>query len=227
MFAVPRARVLVVDDDHRVQQLVRHATDEELLDLEVAEDGRTALAIAQAFKPDIAIVDVRLPGHLDGFAVARQLQDLGDIAVLFLSAADSIEDRLAGFKAGADDYVVKPCFADELTARIRAILRRRGLSTSAVWRVGDLTVDEGTRGVSRCDHPIELTRTEFEILLILVRHRGRVVPREALTEEVWGYGPSGNVLEVHMSSLRRKLEAFGERCIHTVRSVGYVLRPPA
>lgn len=110
-------------------------------------------------------------------------------------------------------------------ARIQAILRRCGGPTSSIWEVGDLTVDEGTREARRRDSPIELTRTEFDVLLVLVRYRGRVVPKAALAEEVWGYEQSGNVLEVHMSALRHQLKAHGDRCIHTVRGVGYVLGP--
>jgi two-component system OmpR family response regulator len=215
-----------VDDDPVVQHLLRDAAEEDGLELAIEEDADGALTTAQSYKPDLAILDVRLPG-VDGFTLARRLHDQGDVGVLFLTGADSLEDRLAGFHAGGDDYLVKPFFVEEVLARIRAILRRRGVSTSAVWRVGDLVLDEGTWQVTRGDCPIELTRTEFEMLLALVRQRGRVVPRAALAEQVWGYDQSGNVLEVHMSALRRKLEACGERCIHTVRSVGYVLRPPA
>lgn len=215
-----------MDDDPVVQHLLRDAAEEDGLELAIEEDADGALTTAQSYKPDLAILDVRLPG-VDGFTLARRLHDQGDVGVLFLTGADSLEDRLAGFHAGGDDYLVKPFFVEEVLARIRAILRRRGVSTSAVWRVGDLVLDEGTWQVTRGDCPIELTRTEFEMLLALVRQRGRVVPRAALAEQVWGYDQSGNVLEVHMSALRRKLEACGERCIHTVRSVGYVLRPPA
>jgi two-component system response regulator MprA len=159
--------------------------------------------------------------------VARRLRDQDDIAVVFLTGATALEDRLAGFQAGADDYVTKPFFIEELNARIHAVLRRRGVSSSAIWNVADLSVDEGTREVRRGDSPIELTRTEFEILLVLVRYRGRVVPRAALAEAVWGYDHSGSAVGVHMSALRRKLEAHGERCIHTMRGVGYILRSPS
>jgi two-component system OmpR family response regulator len=221
-----RARILAVDDDPVVLGLLRVAAEEDGLDLVVEEDAAVAFATAQSFKPDLVILDVRLPG-VDGFTVARRLHDQGDVAVLFLTAADTLEDRLAGFKAGGDDYLLKPFFVEEVIARIRAILRRRGMSTGDVWRVGDLTVDEGTWQVARGGCAIELTRTEFDLLLALLRQRGRVVPRAALAEQVWGFEQRGNVLDVHMSALRRKLEACGERYIHTVRSVGYVLRPPA
>jgi two-component system OmpR family response regulator len=157
--------------------------------------------------------------------VARRLHDHGDVALMFLTGASSLQDRLAGFRAGGDDYVTKPFFPEEMGARIQAILRRRGAATTSLWEVGDVTVDEGSRQVSRRNSPIDLTRTEFEILVVLVRYRGRVVPKAALAAEVWGYEQSRNVLEVHMSALRRKLETHGERCIHTVRGVGYVLRP--
>jgi two-component system OmpR family response regulator len=220
-----RVRVLAVEDDPSVQYLLRHATDEQGIELEVAGDGPAALSRAQSFKPDLAVIDVTLPGPYDGFDVARRLHDWGDVAVLFLTGATSLEDRLAGFRAGGDDYLTKPFHVEELLARMTAVLRRRGLSAAAVRKVGDITLDEGAREVGRGEGAIELTRTEFELLRILLRQPGRVVHRRALAEEVWGYEQSGNVMEAHMSALRRKLEAHGDRCIHTVRGVGYVLRP--
>src|SRR5437868_3820673 len=162
-----RARILAVDDDPVVHDLLRDAAEVDGLELAIEEDATGALARAQSFKPDLAILDVRLPG-VDGFTVSRRLHDQGDLAVLFLTGADSLEDRLAGFEAGGDDYLVKPFFVEEVSARIRAILRRRGVSTSTIWRVGDLTIDEGTWEVSRRGCSIELTRTEFEMLLVLV-----------------------------------------------------------
>jgi two-component system, OmpR family, response regulator len=220
-----RVRVLAVEDDPTVQHLLRHAAEDEGLELRIEADGRAALSTAQSFKPDLAILDVRLPGAFDGFDVARRLHDWGDVAVLFLTGASSLEDRLAGFRAGGDDYLTKPFHVEELQARITAVLRRRGLSASAIQRVGNISVDEGAREVLRGDRTIELTRTEFELLRVLARQPGRVVHRAALAEEVWGYDKSGNVMEAHMSALRRKLEAHGDRCIHTVRGIGYVLRP--
>jgi DNA-binding response OmpR family regulator len=146
---------------------------------------------------------------------------------MFLTAATTLEDRLAGFRVGGDDYLTKPFHVEELQARMTAILRRRGLSASTVKRVGNLSVDEGAREVLRGDRTIELTRTEFELLRVLARQPGRVVSRSVFAMEVWGYDQSGNVMEAHMSALRRKLEAHGDRCIHTVRGIGYVLRPTA
>ncbi|HEY1634143.1 MAG TPA: response regulator transcription factor [Acidimicrobiales bacterium] len=221
-----RVRVLAVEDDTSVQYLLRHAAEAEGLDLTVEPDGPKGLATAQSFKPDLAILDVMLPGPFDGFDVARRLHDRCDVGVLFLTGATTLEDRLAGFRAGGDDYLTKPFYVEELQARITAILRRRGLSAAAIWRVGDLSVDNGAREVFRGEDLIELTRTEFELISVLVRRPGRVVHRAALATEVWGYEQSGNVMEAHMSSLRRKLEAYGDRCIHTVRGVGYVVRNP-
>jgi DNA-binding response OmpR family regulator len=222
-----RVRVLAVEDDPTVQHLLRHSAEEQGIELAIESDGPAALATAQSWKPDLAILDVGLPGPYDGFDVARRLHDWGDIAVLFLTGASALEDRMAGFRTGADDYLTKPFYVEELQARVTAILRRRGLSTSAVWNLGDLSVDEGAHEVLRGGELIELTRTEFQLLVALVRQPGRVVHRNAMSMEVWGYEQSGNVIEAHMSALRRKLEVKGDRCIRTVRGIGYVLRRSA
>jgi DNA-binding response OmpR family regulator len=145
--------------------------------------------------------------------------------VLFLTAADAVEDRLAGFSAGADDYLIKPFSMAELLARTQALLRRTGRLSSSTWQLGDLVVDDGARSVARDGVLLELTRTEYDLLAALVRHVGRVLSKTQLLTAVWGFDAyDTNLVEVHMSALRRKLEATGPRCIQTVRGAGYVLR---
>lgn len=219
-----RARVLVVEDDSSI----RHALDVALRaqGYQVqAEPDATMVREWGAFLPDLAILDVRLPCGPDGYAAARTLRAAGDIAVLFLTAADTLEDRLTGFRAGGDDYLVKPFSMAELLARTQALLRRTGRISSPVWQVDDLVVDESARQALRNGSPLELTKTEYDLLSTLGRHRGQVLSKNQLLSQVWGFDTyDPNLVEVHVSSLRRKLEANGPRLIHTVRSVGYTLR---
>ena len=217
-------RVLLVEDDTAVREAVAAALAGEgyhVLDL---ADGVAAPHHVTTFRPDLAILDVRLPAGPSGLGLARLVRQECEAAVLMLTAADAVPDRLAGFEAGADDYVAKPFAMEELLARVRALLRRTGRLASAAWQVGDLVVDEAARSVVRGGQPIDLTHTEFALLLALGRHPGRVLPKTQLLTAVWGldaYDP--NVVEVHISALRRKLEAHGPRLIHTVRGVGYGL----
>jgi two-component system OmpR family response regulator len=220
-------RVLVVEDDAAIREALVVALGDEGYEVRPAEDGSSALRGAEEFRPDLAIVDIRLPTGPDGLAVARRIREANDLPVLFLTAADGLEDRLAGFAAGADDYIVKPFSMPELLMRIRAILRRTGRLRSGAWQVGDLLVDEAARVVTRNGEVIDLTPTEFEILSTLGRHRGQVLTKVQLLSLVWGYEAyDPNVVEAHVSSLRRKLEVHGPRLIHTVRGAGYGLRPP-
>jgi two-component system OmpR family response regulator len=220
-------RILVVEDDAAIRDAVVVALGDEGYEVRLAEDGSSALRRAEEFRPDLAIVDIRLPTGPDGLAVARRIREAKDLPVLFLTAADGLEDRLAGFAAGADDYIVKPFSMPELLMRIRAILRRTGSLRSGAWQVGDLLVDEAARIVTRNGAVIDLTPTEFEILSTLGRHRGQVLSKVQLLSLVWGYEAyDPNVVEAHVSSLRRKLEVHGSRLIHTVRGAGYGLRPP-
>ena len=224
---MPPARVLVVEDDRGARDLLVALLTDEGYRVEAVADGLAAVAAAESFRPHLAVVDAGLPG-LDGHTVARRLKQALELAVLFVTAADTPEDRRSGFRAGGDDYVTKPFDPEELALRVRAILRRTGAGGPEVWRVGDLVVDEGARRVTRAGGEIVLTDTELRLLTALVRRRGRVVLKGELVAEVWGADDSAtaHVLEVHVSALRRKLEASGPRLVHTVRGAGYVLRGP-
>ncbi len=218
-------RVLVVEDDVTVRDALGAALRAEGYVVEAVADGSDFERDLRRFRPDLVVLDVRLPTGPDGFALGRRLRAESDVPLVFLTAADELDDRLKGFTAGADDYLTKPFSVAELLARVRALLRRAGRLSSPTWQVGDLTVDEGARTVRRSDHAIKLTRTEFDVLAELGRRRGRAVSKDQLLSAVWqfdSYDP--NLVEVHVSALRRKLEDHGDRLIHTVRGVGYVLR---
>lgn len=220
-------RALVVEDDAAIRDAVAIALRDEGYRVCAVATTPAALIEAESFRPDVAIVDIRLPEGPDGVALARRLRQAADLPVVFLTAADSLEDRLAGFAAGGDDYIVKPFSMPELLARVRAVLRRAGRLHSAVWEVADLVVDEAARVVQRAGAEIMLTPTEFELLSTLIRHRGKVLSKTHLLSLLWGYEAyDPNVVEAHVSALRSKLETHGPRLIHTVRGAGYVLRQP-
>jgi len=188
-------------------------------------DGTQLLQVAEQFLPDLAVLDVRLPIGPDGYAMAGILRRGSGLPVLFLTAADSVEDRLAGFQAGADDYLVKPFSMAELLARVQALLRRSGRLSSSTWQIGDLIVDDGARTVVRGGVPLDLTKTEYDLLAMLAQHVGKVLSKTQLLTQVWGFDAyDTNLVEVHMSALRKKLELAGPRVIHTLRGAGYVLR---
>lgn len=223
-------RVLVVDDEPAVRQALDRALRFESYETELAEDGVTALAAHAAKPADAIVLDVAMP-RMDGLEVCRRLRGAGDATpILLLTARVAVNERVAGLDAGADDYLVKPFALEELLARIRALLRRSTpLSDNEVLRFADLSLDPGTREVRRGARQIELTRTEFLLLELLLRNAKQVLPREVIFDRVWGYdfGANSNSLEVYIGYLRRKTEAEGEpRLIHTVRGVGYVLRLP-
>lgn len=224
-------KILVVDDDRAVREALRRALQLEGHDVAVAEDGMAALRAVATDEPAAIVLDVMMPG-VDGFGVVRRLrQDGYATPVLLLTARDAVSDRVNGLDVGADDYLVKPFALDELLARLRALLRRTVTAgdDGQVRRFADLVVDVGAVGVQRGDRLVELTPTEFELLLAFVDNPGRVLTREILHERVWGNDglTSSNTLEVYVGYLRRKLEAAGEpRLIHTVRGFGYVLRAP-
>ena len=220
-----RPRVLVVEDDAPIRTTLEVALRAEGYEVHAEQDGCTLGEVFRTFHPDLAVLDVRLPVGPDGYAMASQLRRSSDLPVLFLTAADAVEDRLAGFGAGGDDYLVKPFSMAELLARTKALLRRAGRLSSSTWQVGDLVVDDGARSVSRAGSPLELTRTEYDLLRVLVVHVGKVLSKTQLLTQVWGFDAyDANLVEVHMSALRRKLEAAGPRMIQTVRGAGYVLR---
>ena len=219
-------RVLVVEDDEEITQVLQRSLRLEGYEVRVAGDGETALDQSAAFNPDLVILDLGLP-KLDGMEVARRLRSADDVPILMLTARDALEARVEGLDAGADDYLVKPFERQELLARLRALLRRRPPRGSASLVVGDLQLNPDTHEVARGDRSIELTQREFELLEYLMRNERIVVPRQRLLEEVWGYDPfaTTNTIEVFVSNLRRKLESGGEaRLLHTIRGAGYVLR---
>jgi DNA-binding response OmpR family regulator len=219
-------RVLVVEDDEEIAQVLQRSLRLEGYEVRVAGDGETALDQSAAFNPDLVILDLGLP-KLDGMEVARRLRSADDVPILMLTARDALEARVEGLDAGADDYLVKPFERQELLARLRALLRRRPPRGSASVVVGDLALNPDTHEVSRGGREIDLTQREFELLEYLMRNERIVVPRQRLLEEVWGYDPfaTTNTIEVFVSNLRRKLEFGGEaRLLHTIRGAGYVLR---
>ena len=220
-------RVLVVEDDEEIAQVLQRALRLEGYEVKVAGDGVQALDDVHAFLPDLIVLDLGLP-RLDGIDVARRLRrDEDDTPILMLTARDALDSRVEGLDVGADDYLVKPFERQELLARLRALLRRRPPRGSASLVVGDLSLNPDTHEVARSDRVVELTQREFELLEYLMRNERIVVPRQRLLEEVWGYDPfaTTNTIEVFVSNLRRKLEAGGEsRLLHTIRGAGYVLR---
>jgi two-component system, OmpR family, response regulator MprA len=219
-------RVLVVEDDEEIAQVLQRSLRLDGYEVRLAADGETALDTAAAYHPDLVILDLGLP-RLDGMEVARRLRAADDVPILMLTARDALESRVEGLDAGADDYLVKPFERQELLARLRALLRRRPPRGSASVVVGDLSLNPDTHEVRRAERSVELTQREFELLEYLMRNERIVVPRQRLLEEVWGYDPfaTTNTIEVFVSNLRRKLESDGEpRLLHTIRGAGYVLR---
>jgi two-component system response regulator MprA len=221
-------RILVVDDEPAVRDAVRRALVLSGYDVDVADGGGAAVAALAAEAPDAVVLDVAMPG-VDGREVCRRLRASGDrTPVLMLTARDTVADRVEGLDAGADDYLVKPFALEELLARLRALLRRTGpAEPGSVLRFADLELDPSARTVMRAGRRIDLTRTEFGLLELLLRNPRVVLTRSVIHERIWGYdfGPGSNALGVYVGYLRRKLEAGGEsRLIQTVRGVGYVLR---
>jgi DNA-binding response OmpR family regulator len=219
-------RVLVVEDDDDIADVLRRSLRQEGHEVRTAADGEDALRLSSEFVPDLVVLDLGLPG-IDGVEVCRRLREAGDVPILILTARSDTGDRVEGLDAGADDYLVKPFEREELLARMRALLRRRPPRGTASLTVGDLVLNPGTREVSRGDRQLDLTNREFELLEFLMRNERLVISRERLLEEVWGYDPTSltNTIDVFISNLRRKLEEGGEpRILHTKRGAGYVVR---
>jgi two-component system, OmpR family, response regulator MprA len=219
-------RILIIEDDTAILKVLQRGLAYEGYTVDVATDGRTGLNLAHDHHPDLVILDWMLPG-MDGLEVCRRLRLQGGLPILMLTAKDTIQDRVQGLDAGADDYIVKPFNLDELTARIRALFRRTQTERNQVYQFADLTMDSDSRQVTRGSRLVPLTAKEYELLELFLRHPRQVLTREVIFDRVWGYdfGGESNVLEVYIRYLRQKLEAENEsRLIHTVRSVGYVLR---
>jgi two-component system, OmpR family, response regulator MprA len=219
-------RVLVVEDDDAIAQVLQRSLRMEGYEVRIAGNGVAGLEEAHAFLPDLVVLDLGLP-RLDGIDVARQLRERDDTPILMLTARDAVEARVEGLDSGADDYLVKPFERQELLARLRALLRRRPPRGAAPLVVGDLLLNPDTHEVKRGERHIDLTQREFELLEYLMRNERIVISRQRLLDEVWGYDPFSvtNTIEVFVSNLRRKLEADGEpRLLHTIRGAGYVLR---
>jgi two-component system response regulator MprA len=221
------ARIVVVDDDEALRNAVRRALRLEGYEVELAGDGEEGLARLAGLSADLVVLDVLMP-VLDGITVGRRLRESGDrTPILMLTARDAVSDRVVGLDAGADDYLTKPFALEELLARVRALLRRSYPEHEGALRVGDLELNPRTREVKRGDRDLELTRTEFAVLELLMRNAGVVLTRDTIRERVWGFDDSygSNTLDVYVGYLRRKTEAGGEeRMIHTLRGVGFVLR---
>jgi len=220
-------RLLFIEDDQSLREAVTVTLRGAGFEVRPEPDGSTLADAVAAFHPDLALFDVRLPRGEDGFDLAVRLRAMAEIPIVFLTAADALDDRLRGFELGADDYIVKPFAASELLARVRAVLRRSGRLTSPTYKVFDLLIDEANRTARRGPSDLQLTKVEFDLLVVLSREPGRVFSKTQLLSLVWGFdGFDENLVEVHISALRRKLEAHGGRLIHTERGKGYVLRSP-
>ncbi|BAF58631.1 MAG: response regulator transcription factor [Pelotomaculum sp.] len=222
------AKILVIDDDRKITAMLRRCLVFEGFEVQTAAGGEEGLRLAAAWKPDLVVLDVLMPGT-DGWEVCRRLRAGSSLPILMLTAKDEVADRVKGLDLGADDYLVKPFALEELLARIRALLRRSRQADTAMRPLvyADLTLDHATREVRRGGRPIQLTAREFELLALFMEHPRQVLTRDQIMDRVWGidYGGESNVLEVYVGMLRQKLEEGGEkRIIHTVRGVGYVLK---
>ena len=220
-------RVLVVDDEPLIVELLTMGLDYEGFEVSVARTGFEALEQAQTKRPDLIVLDVMLPG-LDGIEVCKRLQDQNNVGILMLTARGEIDDRIIGLESGADDYLIKPFHFRELMARLRAILRRRGINLNRSLRVGDLVLDRQARRVLRAGRIVDLTPREYDMLELFVTHPRQVFPRDVILNRVWGYDylSDTNVIDVHIRHLREKLGDDDRSLIRSVRGVGYALEPP-
>jgi two-component system response regulator MprA len=219
-------RILVVDDDSRIREVLKRQLAYEGYTVDLAGDSRETFARVAENPPDLVVLDWMLPG-MDGLEICRRLRAADDIPILMLTAKGTLEDKVDGLDSGADDYLVKPFQPEELLARVRALLRRRQPSAAGKIRFGALSLDPGARQAWVGDREVELSSKEFDLLELLMRHPRQVVTRETFYDRIWGYDFSGesNILEVYIRYLRSKLEAAGaQKYIQTVRGVGYALR---
>jgi len=223
-------RVLVVDDEANIAELISMALRYEGFEVRAAHTGTKAVSAAKEFRPDAVVLDIMLP-DFDGLEVLRRMRATEpDVPVVFLTARDAVEDRVAGLTAGGDDYVTKPFSLEELVARLRGLLRRSGARqavASSLLVVGDLELDEDSHEVFRSGEEITLTATEFELLRFLMRNPRRVLSKAQILDRVWNYdfGGQANVVELYISYLRKKVDAGRAPMIHTMRGAGYVLKP--
>ncbi len=223
-------RVVVVDDESSLSDLLSMALRYEGWEVRSASDGRKAITAIREFRPDAVVLDIMLP-DIDGLEVLKRIRSDGhDIPVLFLTAKDSLDDRISGLTAGGDDYVTKPFSLEELVARLRGLIRRSATvlvdAADPILRVGDLVLDEESYEVRRGDRQIELTATEFELLRFLMRNPRRVMSRLQILDRVWSYdfGGRSSIVEIYISYLRKKIDAGQPPMIHTVRGVGYLIK---
>jgi two-component system, OmpR family, response regulator TrcR len=224
-------RVLLVDDEPALTNLVKMALHYEGWTVEVAHNGREAVTKFDEVGPDVLVLDIMLP-DVDGLQILQRIREAdGYTPTLFLTARDSVTDRVTGLTAGADDYMTKPFNLEELVARLRGLLRRSSYLAAPAeegLKVGDLTLDGASHEVARAGKPIPLTSTEFELLRFLMRNQGRALTRTEILDRVWNYDFAGrtSIVDLYISYLRKKIDAGREPMIHTVRGVGYMLRPP-
>jgi two-component system OmpR family response regulator len=229
--AAAEARLLVVDDEPNILELLSASLRYAGFEVTTASDGQQALELASRNRPDLLVLDVMMPG-LDGFAVVRKLRERGIHApVVFLTARDATEDKITGLTLGGDDYITKPFSLEEVVARIRAVLRRTGGGTpaaSARLAFADIELDEDSHEVLKAGTPVALSPTEFKLLRFFLQNPGRVLSKAQILDHVWNYdfGGDANVVESYVSYLRRKIDTTEPRLLHTVRGVGYVLRVP-
>lgn len=224
-------RVLVVDDEEMLAQLLGQVLERTGWQVQTATDGFSALRLAEKWQPDLAVLDIMMPS-LDGYEVLERLHKLyPQLPALFLTAKDSVEDRVTGLRAGADDYVTKPYSIDEVQARLEVLARRAGFSAASEERImnlADVQLNCDSRQVTRGGTEITLTKTEFDLLEYFMENPNKVLSKTQILQRVWSYdfGGQSNVVELYVSYLRKKLDALGEPLIHTMRGVGYVMKAP-
>jgi len=220
-----RLKALVVDDEPNILDFIKLGLGYEGFEVKTARDGPSGLALAREFNPDVIVLDVMLPG-MDGMEVCQRVRAQSDAGIVMLTARDDLQDRIQGLDRGADDYVIKPFRFEELMARIRAVLRRRGTTRQQVLTVADLSLDQDTREVHRGQKQVELTPREYDLLKLFMFNNRQVLSKETILERVWGYDFEGdaNIVEVYVRYLREKLDDIPPKLIQTVRGVGYIMK---